>query len=131
MDLNRLYSIAEHSGVSIDRADLPKNLSLSLMAGGEMLVALDKGLCGAKEKVCLAHELGHCETASFYNIYAPLDIRGKHERRADRWAIKRLIPKAQYIAAIKQGYDNIFSLSEHFDVTPEFMQKAVEYYKNS
>jgi hypothetical protein len=30
---------------------------------------------------------------------------------------------------LKQGYTNIYDLAEHFGVTDEFMQKAVEYYK--
>ncbi len=131
METNRLYNIAEKSGVAIDRVSLPANKSLSVNIEGRMFVALDCELRGASERVCLAHELGHCETASFYNIYSPLDIRGKHERRADNWAIKRLVPKSRYLSAIRLGYDNIFSLAEYFDVTAEFMQKAVNFYSNT
>ena len=94
----------------------------------KLFVGLDGKLDGADEKVCLAHELGHCETMSFYNLYSPCDVRGKHERRANIWAIKKLIPKAKYFWALRHGYDNIYSLAEYFGVTPEFINKTAEYY---
>lgn len=128
METNRLYRIAEKDGITIDRVSLPLNLSASVMCENGMYVAIDKGVDGAEERVCLAHELGHCLTASFYNIFAPLDVRGKHERRADRWAIERLIPPAKYKSALRHGYNDIFSLAEYFDVTTDFMKKAVKYY---
>lgn len=131
METNRLYRIAEENGIVIDRISLPMNLSASVMCENKMYVAIDKDIRGAEERVCLAHELGHCQTASFYNIFAPLDVRGKHERRADRWAIKRLIPPTKYKDAIRNGYNDIYSLAEYFDVTADFMQKAVDYYRDN
>ncbi len=130
MKTNRLYNIAEQNGIAVDRAPLTHNKSFSMAINDKMYVALDGNISGAQERVCLAHELGHCETAGFYNIYSPIDIRGKYERRADLWAIKRLVPKTRYQSAIKK-FDNIFSLAEHFDVTAEFMQKAVDYYSKA
>lgn len=131
METNKLYSLAENRGISIDRFSLPHNESLSLKSGNNLYIALDDYIYGAKEKVCLAHELGHCETLSFYNIYSPLDIREKHERRADRWAIKKLVPKSQLLNAFKHGYDNIYMLAEYFSVTADFMKKAIDFYKDT
>ena len=128
METNKLYRIAEKSGISVERYPLEKNTSVSVSFNGNMYVALDEHITVAQERVSLAHELGHCETMSFYNIYSPLDIRAKHEKRADRWAIQKLIPKYAFIRAIKNGYDNIYSLSEHFCVTPDFMKKVIDYY---
>lgn len=131
MEISRLYSLAERSGVTVDRFPLPQNGSISVKSGDKMFVAIDTNATLTMEKIYLAHELGHCETASFYNIYSPFDIRGKHERRANAWAINKLIPKTVYRKALKMGYDNIYSLAEYFGVTPDFMQKAVEYYKTA
>ncbi len=131
METANLYRIAENNGIAVDRFPLPENRSLAFMDGDAMYVAIDKNIRGAEERVCLAHELGHCQTASFYNIYSPLDVRQKHERRADKWAIKALIPKSVYRNALKRGYDNIYSLAEFFGVTADFMKKAVEFYSNS
>ena len=128
METLKLYTLAESHGITVERFPLPENKSVSMSLNSHQFVALDRDISGADERVCLAHELGHCETMSFYNVYSPFDIREKHERRANLWAINRLIPKQKYKAAIKQGYDNIYSLAEYFDVTVSFMQKAVDYY---
>ena len=128
MKTTELYRIAERSGVTVERFLLEKNKSVSLLMGKRLYVGLDGKIAGADEKVCLAHELGHCETMSFYNIYSPLDVRGKHERRADIWAIKKLIPRTRYYWALRHGYDNIYLLAEYFGVTPEFAQKTADYY---
>ena len=128
MKTTELYRIAEKDGIKIDRFRLPQNRSVSLCINSNLFVGLDRKLDGVAEKVCLAHELGHCETMSFYNMYSPFDVRGKHERRANIWAIKKLIPKSKYFWAVKHGYEDIYSLAEYFGVTPEFARKTAEYY---
>ncbi len=128
METVRLYSFAEKQGVKVDRFDVRENSSVSVKYGDNLYIAVDPSLSGAREKVCLAHELGHCTTGSFYNIYSPFDVREKHEKRADNWAIKKLIPKYRFKKALTQGYDNVYSLAEYFGVTADFMQKAVDYY---
>lgn len=83
----------------------------------------------AQERVHLAHELGHCETGSFYNLYSPLDIREKQEKRADFWAVRRLVPAEEFRFALSRGVVEIWELAEYFDVTEDFIRKAVEIYK--
>ena len=124
-----LYNTADRKGITVERFDLPLVLSVSASNMQKCFVAIDNKVTAAQERVCLAHELGHCETMSFYNINSPLDVRGKHERRADRWAIGKLVPFSEYKKALKKGYTKLNELAEYFDVTPEFMQKVVDYYK--
>ena len=131
METNRLYRLAEKSGVTVDRFPLPENGSVSIKNGDSMFIAVDAKATSTLERVYLAHELGHCVTSSFYNVYSPFDIREKHERRANIWAVNKLVPKSLYLKALRQGYDNIYSLAEYFDVTPDFMKKAVEFYKSA
>lgn len=83
----------------------------------------------AQERVHLAHELGHCETGSFYNVYSSLDIREKQEKRADCWAVSRLVPEEDFINVLAAGMVEIWELAEYFDVTEDFIRKAVEIYK--
>ena len=128
MEISNLYRIADENGITVNRFALSKNGSVSVKDGDKLFVGLDKALSGADEKVCLAHELGHCQTLSFYNIYSPFDVREKHEKKADRWAISKLIPKAAFLRALKKGYDNTYMLAEYFGVTTDFMQKAVDFY---
>ncbi len=129
MMLTKLYEIAEHDNIKVFSYDLGEFESLSLRDNKKCYIAIDPFLLLniADEKVKVAHELGHCETGAFYNEYSRLDVRQKHEHRADKWAIKKLVPKDELIEAFKTC-TNRWELSEHFEVTEDFMQKALKYY---
>lgn len=105
--------------------------SMSVLQDGECFVGIDPFKLHSEidEKIKLAHELGHCATGSFYNEYAKCDIREKHERRANIWAIKKLIPKDKLIEVINSGFgENRWELSEYFNVTEDTIQFALDYY---
>jgi Zn-dependent peptidase ImmA (M78 family) len=82
----------------------------------------------AQERVHLAHELGHCETGSFYNLYSSLDIREKQEKRADLWAVRRLVPADEFRFALSRGIVEIWELAEYFDVTEDFIRRTLDIY---
>ncbi len=130
MKTEKLYNIAENKGIALDFYPMPKTRSAVLNLGGKYFIAIDPMVLSSEalERVCLAHELGHCETGSTYNMYSPLDLRAKHENRANKWAVDTLIPRADLDAAIKKGYRDICSLAEYFSVTEDFMKKALEIY---
>lgn len=133
MELLELYQLADAEHIPIYSFDLPQTQSLSLMNNdGSCAVAIDPfGLNSTKdEKIRLAHELGHCVTGSFYNRYSDFDIKAKSEYKADKWAIKKLIPKDELQAAFEQGYTEPWDLAEYFNVTEEFISKAVNYYND-
>ena len=101
---------------------MPQTGSLSVMLeGGRCFVGLDRSVCdgATQERVHLSHELGHCLTGSFYNRYAAVDSRRRHENRADKWAVEALIPMDDLDEAVA---------AERFQVTEEFMRKTVCYY---
>lgn len=132
-DLTDLYRFAESKGIDVDWIPMGRALSLSIpLTDGTCCIALDpwKMDTVAKEAVCLAHELGHCEYGAFYNQWAALDVRQKHENQADKWAIKVLIPEDDLRTAIADGCTEIWELAEHFNVTEEFMRKAMCWYQN-
>lgn len=131
MNLNDLYSYADEHNISVISFDMPKSESMSVLYDGNCFVGIDplavRNEIDEKEK--LAHEIGHCETGAFYNEYAACDIREKHERRANIWAIKKLVPKDKLIKAIQSGFgENRWELSEYFGVTEDLMKFALEYY---
>ena len=131
MTITELYDIAEQDGIDIYSFQMNECESMSLLQNGDCYIAIDpfKLHSDTDEKEKLAHELGHCATGSFYNEYAKCDIREKHERRANIWAIKKLVPKDKLIKAIQSGFgENRFELAEHFDVTEDTMQFALDYY---
>lgn len=129
-DLLGLYAYAERRNIDVDWIPMRRATSLSVPLGDGYAIALDPWKLGtiAQETVCLAHELGHCETGSFYNRYAALDVRQRHENRADKWAIRRLVPEDDLDAAMADGCDTIPALADRFGVTEPFMAKAVCWY---
>lgn len=131
MELMALYRLAEQEEITVDCFELKKREALSMMdTDGSRYIAINPLFLtdSADEKTKLAHELGHCQTGSFYNRWATRDVRKKHENRADKWAIKKLIPKDELDDAVADGCTEIYSLAEHFGVTEDFMRKAVCYY---
>ena len=133
MELLKLYQLADAEHIPVYSFDLPQTHSLSLMNNdGSCAVAIDPfGLNSTKdEKIRLAHELGHCVTGSFYNRYSDFDIKAISEYKADKWAIKKLVPKDELQAAFEQGYTEPWDLAEYFNVTEEFIIKAVNYYRS-
>lgn len=128
METNKLYAIAADKGITVDFFPLPKNKSVCISANNREYVALDPEVFGYQERVCLAHELGHCITAGFYNMYSPLDVRDKYEKKAWHWAIEILVPRAELAKAQKNGLSDIDELAEHFSVTKDFMKRAMDYY---
>ena len=129
-DLLGLYAYAERRNIDVDWIPMRRATSLSAPLGDGYAIALDPWKLGtiAQETVCLAHELGHCETGSFYNQYAALDVRQRHENRADKWAIRRLVPEDDLDVAMADGCNTIPALADRFGVTEPFMAKAVCWY---
>ena len=84
----------------------------------------------AEEMVVIAHEAGHVWTGSTHAPASPYDLVAKHEEQADKWAIRRLIPKEELDAAVQAGLKESWELAEHFHVTEDFLKKAVCYYCN-
>ncbi len=128
MTLLDLYQRAEQEGIDVDYFPMREVVSFSLPEG---LIAMDvdKMKNSQEEKVFLAHELGHIETGSFYNVHSGLDVRGKHERRADKQAIKMLVPKDELDNAVNSGFTELWELADYFDVSEDFMKKAICWYK--
>lgn len=131
MELQDLYDFAKKQNIEVLKYPMQSNGSMSIMSqSGACYIGMDESVQdgSTEERVHLSHELGHCVTGSFYNIYATLDNRQKHENQADKWAIKALIPLEDLNEAVDKGYTEIWELAEYFNVTYEFMQKAVCYY---
>lgn len=130
MKADDLYGLAEARGHTVMAYDLPTDKSLSMEDGG-CYIGLDFSLRGHEEKERLAHELGHCEYGGFYNRYSACDVRGKAERRADKWSFVHLTPLWEIKKALADGLREPWELAEHFNVSCRFMVRALEYYQNA
>ena len=129
MRVNELYDFAENRDILFLDAPLARCPSLSLLDNGDCTIVIDHRqiISRADEKVKAAHEIGHCETGAFYNEHS-LETRSRCEYRADKWAIKKLIPEDELLLAFKNGIVEAWELAELFDVTESFVKKACKYY---
>lgn len=126
-----LYQRAEQQGIEVDYFPMRQVVSVSFPEGW-IAMDVDKVQDSLEEKAILAHELGHCQTGSFYNIFSGLDVRAKHENRTDKQAIKMLIPEDELEEAVCSGFTEVWELADYFNVPCEFMEKAmIHYQKNS
>lgn len=127
--LETLYRYAEKKEIEIDDYPMKHREAFSIMdiEDGDCYIAIDrrKITSEADERTKLSHEIGHCVTGSFYNVYSGLDVRQKHENRADKWAIRRLIKKDALDKAIAEGYTEFWQLAEYFGVNESLIRKAV------
>ena len=126
--LQEFYRIADEENIVVDRFALSSREALSLMdTDGHCFIAIDPEHIAseADERNKLAHELGHCVTGSFYNRYAAIDCRQRHENRADKWAICQLITEGELDDAVAEGCTEIWDLAEKFGVPEQFMRKAI------
>lgn len=126
MTTNELYNIAARDNVIIIDGTLQVCPSLSLCDNGNCTVVVDYSQLDTEPplRVCFAHELGHCSTGAFYTQYSYLDLRSRCEYRADKWAIKKLIPYDDMVSAIDNGYTEVWQLAELFGVTDDYIRKA-------
>ena len=105
------------------------NGSMSIMLdSGKCFVGLDDGVRdgGVQEQVHLSNELGHCVTRSFYYIYAAVDAASA--TKTGRTSGPALIPVDALDDAVADGCTEVWELAERFQVTEEFVRKAVCWY---
>lgn len=123
-----LYRYAEQKNILIIRRPIPHTKGIAIPGA----ICLDENLLfdGEVERTVMAHDLGHCMTGSFYTRNDPDFIRRRMENRADKWAIKKLVPKSKLKLAIQNGYSEVWQLAEFFGITEEMMTKALCWYRN-
>lgn len=131
MEITALYDFAEQQNIEVIPFPMENNGSMSIMLDdGTCVVGMDTSVLDgqAQERVHLGHELGHCATGSFYNIYAAIDSRQRHENKANKWAIRKLIPVDALDDAVAEGCHEIWELADRFGVTEEFIRKTLCFY---
>lgn len=128
MTLGQLYAIAASRGIEID--DVPMR-ELRAVSFPEGWIAVDrcKFASETEYKCVLAHEIGHCQTGSFYNIHSTRSERELCEHRANRFAAELLVPLADLKRMMHQGLLFAEILMQIFDVTLEFIRMVLELYE--
>lgn len=93
-------------------------------------IAIRQDIETATEKACvLAEELGHYYT-TIGDIIDLSDAQNrKQERQARIWAYNKRIGLNGLINAYEHGCRNRHEVAEFLEVTEEFLEEAIEYYK--
>lgn len=119
-----LYDLAERDHIEIiDCPFLSRDGVSALLADGSCVIGLK-----THKKAVLAHELGHCETLSFYDASSPYSVRGRAETKAQKWAIRHVIPADELEALIASGRA-LWEIADHFGVDERMILSAVCLYR--
>lgn len=125
--LNKLYDIAEENNITVYDFRLHPIKSMSVPGA----IGIDTKIIKSKveEKTCLAHELAHCMQSAFYTGCSPLELRERHEHKADKWVIQKLIPFDRLSDALNKGITTVWELAEYFEITEDYIKKALRLYE--
>lgn len=131
MNLDRLYNIAENEHIQIYDWHIEDCSGIYLNYDKINAIALDYNELGTyiDEKCTLAEELGHYYMDASYSLCADLNYINKQEYRAKKWSYFTLVPLKTLKDKISKGL-NIYELSDYFEVTVQYMQNAIEFYKS-
>ncbi|WP_239333559.1 ImmA/IrrE family metallo-endopeptidase [Paenibacillus sp. ACRRX] len=118
---------AQNDGIVVYEYPLKGNLK-GLYKDG--IICIDKRLDTSTKKACiLSEEIGHHHT-SCGNILDKRDLNSiKQEKLARVWAYKEVIPIESFINAHVRGIRNRYEFAEHLEVTEEFLEASINYYK--
>lgn len=112
--------------ISIRKMEMPEGLD-GLYYDGNII--LDKSLSYKQRVEILAEELGHYYTSSG-DIRNYKDIRNmKQEVKARRFGYELIVTLDGIIDAFKQNIKNVYELADFFEVTTDYIYKAIEHYK--
>lgn len=131
VSIDDLIAECEDAGIAVLWDDLPENGSCSVQICDECYIGIDRGYCtDAEQRERIAHEEGHCRTGAFYNVHAADDVRGKHERRADEWAVRRLMPKRAFLRSVRRGLEP-WEIADEYGVTMRLVGVAAAVYQSA
>lgn len=125
--LDKLYILADKHNIPIDENCPESIISMSVrLEDGTKIIGLSNDTNNEYTRLeRMAHEMGHCMTDSFYVGYSRFELRAKHEKRADIWAVNNIIPFRELCRAVKNGCRESWELAEHFGVSQTFIEKAI------
>ena len=125
-----LYDDLNSRGVKFYHWNMGDDCAVTMEMQGRYAVFMDFANIptSAEELVIVAHEGGHILTGATHRMNSPYDLIEKHEYKANKWAVERLISAEDLDTAVADGYTEIWQLADRFGVTEEFMKKAVCWY---
>ena len=127
MGYDELVSVIEKLGIEVIENDTISPLKGLCINN---ILTINSSLATSVEKKCiLAEEIGHYYTTAG-NILSQSDPENrKQERLARAWAYEQMVPIQALLEAYWAGIGNRYEVAEFLDVTEEFLQEALDHYK--
>lgn len=130
--LTELYCAMYNDGVyffDIEFTETEKKTALIEMGGKHaVFIDVDKIDSIAEETEVIAHECGHIETGTTHKLCAPFDVICRHEYRANKWAVKKVLPACEIQRAVDYGCHEVWEFAEYLGRTEDFIRLAVDIY---
>lgn len=125
-----LYENLHQSGVKCFTWPLDENQAMIIELSGKYALFMDFDQIPnqAQETAIVAHEAGHIATGCTHRVSSPLDLICRHEYRANKWAIHRLIPKDELYSYYSRGYTQPWEIAEQMGLPEGFIRKAMAFY---
>ena len=121
-----LLASSEKSGLKIVEKNF-KSDAKGLIKGNKIGIRKD---LSENEKYCiLAEELGHYYTSVGNILDQSIVSNRKQENAARKWAVNKLISIDMIVDACKNGCCTFFEIAEYLNVTSDFIQEALNYFK--
>lgn len=112
--------------IKIRKMEMPEGLDGLYYDGN---IVLDKSLSYKQRVEILAEELGHHYTSAG-DIQDYNDIKNiKQEVKARRFGYELIVTLDGIIDAFKQHIRNVYELADYFEVTTDYIYKAIDHYK--
>ncbi len=126
-----LFEQLYYHDIRLFTCPIPEGKAVTIELSGIYGIFLDPDkLESSAEELCVtAHELGHCMTGATHRVSSSLDIIERHEYKADKYAVHRILPFAQLQQALNAGYTESWQLAEYFGVTEPFLLRALDIYR--
>lgn len=94
-------------------------------------IALKDNIKTTNEKACvLSEELGHHYTTTGNILDMKIPENRKQEQRARAWAYNKMIGLVGIVKAYEHGCYSLYETADYLNVTEEFLEEALKYYKN-
>ncbi|SHE61351.1 ImmA/IrrE family metallo-endopeptidase [Clostridium fallax] len=123
-----LIKEAEKDGIEVIEINFGVNSPCGKCIGNKIFINSKNNI---KEKTCvLAEELGHFHKTVGNICNQNNIIHKKQELIARRWSYDKNIGLVGIINAFEYGCKGRYELAEYLNITEEFLQEALDYYKS-
>lgn len=127
MTFDELLEEASAEGLTVETADLVAHDGLIC----DNSIYLRKDIQSTAKRACvLAEEIGHCKKNVGNIIDQSQTDNRKQELKARYWSYDKMVGLIGIINAFNYGCRNRYEMAKYLDVTEDFLQEALDAYKD-